>query len=201
MEVSLPISPAQAELFEKFLANVVRIDSARILKTGLPVVKKIRFEKGVGMMYEISEFDYSEVWELLHLCRPLFLFEEPASFEKILAYFGKHGRNTPIAGWCKSVRTMYEKGAYQPYFQVSIGETPIFHEKTLMAWLNGVEYHQDAEKALVVKNLEMALGENVARGLFVAQLSGRIQAIHRLAHLVEVLLEKYEGKQVCGGAI
>ncbi len=200
-DVSLPVSDAQAQLFELYMRNVERTDAARILKSGLPVVKRIRFEKGVGMTFEISKFDYSEVWELLHLCRPLFLSDEPASFERTLSYFGRHGRNTPLAGWTKSVRSMYEKGIYQPYFQFSIGEVPLFHEKTLLAWLNGEEYHQDPDKASIVRELEKSLGENVARGMFVAQLSGRISAIQRLANVVGLIMEKYEGKPVHGGAI
>ena len=200
-EVPLAISSTQAQLFTQYLSNVDRLDSARILNSGLPVVKTIRFEKGVGMSFDITEFEYSDVWELLHLCRPLFLCDEPASFEKTLGYFGRNGKGTSLAGWAKSVRIMYEKGPYQPYFQFSIGETPIFHERTLLAWLNGVEYHQDRDKAQKVKELEKALGENVARGMFVAQLSGRISAIYRLAQVIEMVLDKYEGKAVSGGAI
>ncbi len=200
-EVLLPVSTDQSRLFELYMKNIERIVSTRLMKSGLPAVRTIRFEKDVGMTYEVSEFTYPDVWELLHVCRPVFLAEEPASFEKTLGYFGKNGRNSPLASWTKSVRSMYEKGMYQPYFQVSIGETPIFHEKTLLAWLNGVEYHQDPEKSALVRHLEEALGENTARGLFVAQLSGRISAILRLANVVEIIMEKYDGKLVSGGVI
>jgi hypothetical protein len=53
----------------------------------------------------------------------------------------------------------------------------LFHESTLKAWLNGVEYHQDQEKREQIQKLEAALSPQAARGIFVSQLSGRILAI------------------------
>jgi len=106
-----------------------------------------------------------------------------------------------MAEWSKRVRSVYEQGEYQPYFQVSIGGTPLFHESTTGAWLNGVEYHQDAEKAVLVERLERELGTNVALGIFVSQLSGRIKATRRLANVVQLILDHGKCEMAGGGAI
>ena len=42
----------------------------------------------------------------------------------------------------KLIRTAFDRGEYQSLFQVTLGGTPLFHESTLKAWLNGMEYHQ-----------------------------------------------------------
>jgi hypothetical protein len=87
---------------------------------------------------------------------------------------------------------LYEKGEYQEYFQLSIDGIPLFHESTLNAWLNGIEYHQFDDKRKKIKAIENALSENAARGIFLSQLAGRIKATFNLAFLVGLVIKRYE---------
>lgn len=200
-EVVLPTDDAQLKQFSSYLENHRRVREAQIFKSGFPVVKQVMFDKTEGIRFKVSEIHYGEVCELLHRCRPVFLSKEPASFEKVISFFGKHGSGTPLAAWTKRVRNMYEQGDYQPYFQVSISGTPLFHEKSLSTWLNGVEYHHDEEKAALIQKLEAELGRDTIRGVFVAQLSGRLKAIARLAHVVQLVTDKALGEMTSGGSI
>ncbi len=59
---------------------------------------------------------------------------------------GKKGKGTVLAKHLKSLRNLYVRGEYQPYFQFAVNNTPLFHDETLKLWLNGAEYHQDKEK-------------------------------------------------------
>ncbi len=201
VEVALPIDESRLRQLSAYLENDLRIGEAKIFKSGFPVVKRVSYDREHGFSIVVTEVNYGEVCELLHVCRPVFLAREPATFEKVLGFFGKHGEDTPLAIWTKRVRLMYEQGDYQPYFQLSISNTPLFHEKSLSTWLNGVEYHQDAEKARLVQQLEEELGQEVVRGVFVAQLSGRLKAIGRLANVVQLVVDKAQGKAPLGGAI
>lgn len=196
--VAFDVDDAQRERFALFRRNVVRLRSAKILEN-FPTVQSIKFTAEEGMTFKISDFDYAQVYELLHLARPLFLKNEPASFERTLGFIGRVGAKSPLALWCKQCRTRYEQGDYQPMMQLTINGTPIFHNSTLETWLNGLEYHQDPEKAVVIEALEKTLTTDVARGFFVAQLSGRLSAILRVDNVVGMILGKLAGKQQGSG--
>ena len=186
--VRLSFSEADVQLIKNYLQNCDRLEEARLLKEELPYVKKIKWSEESGMTIKVSEFLYGDVCELLHLARPLFLSKEPASFEKACSTIGKSAKGTAIAKHLKFIRSIYERGEYQPYFQVKIGGVPLFDDKTLKYWLNGVEYHQDHEKAAVVKELEISLNKEVVRGIFVSQLSGRLRAVFMLDHLASLIV-------------
>lgn len=197
--VSLSFSAADVQLLERYLQNCDRFQKARLLKADFPRIKNINWTIEFGMSFDVSPFDYGDMCELLHLARPLFLAKEPASFEKIAGVIGKQAKGTTIAKHLKHLRTMYVRGDYQPYFQVTIGGVPLFDDKTLMTWLNGVEYHQDQEKAGIVRDLESSLSENVARGIFVSQLAGRVRSIFMLGHLVSLIVRPEANKEMKAG--
>jgi len=186
--ICLNFDESEIELFKLYVSNCTRLKTAQIFKDGFPIVRNIIMNAEVGMNFEVSEFEYSHVYEFLHLARPIFLSKEPASFEKTQAIFGKKGKHTILAKHLKYLRYTYECGEYQPYFQVTLCDTPLFHDETVKLWLNGIEYHQDIEKAAIVKELENSLSESTARGIFIAQLSGRVKAAFMLEHIVKLVL-------------
>jgi hypothetical protein len=191
-EIELSFDKTEIEKLELFMVNFERFQSARFIENGIPIIKHITWKTEEGLSFELTEFEYREVYELLHLARPIFLKSEPASFDKTCSIFGKKGKGTALAAHLKSIRRLYEKGEYQPYFQISINDYPLFHENTIMVWLNGMEYHQDEEKREKIKEIESALTKDLARMIFVSQLSGRIKATFMLAHIVSLVLEKHE---------
>lgn len=188
--LSLQFSDSDVEILDRYLDNCARLQSARIFAGTFPFVRKINWNTEQGMTFEVSAFEYSEVCELLHRARPIFLSQEPASFEKAQAIFGKKTKGSALAKHLKHLRNTYERGDYQPYFQITIGDTPLFHDETVKTWLNGVEYHQDSEKATIIKQIEESLSEETARGIFVSQLSGRVKATFMLAKLAKLVVDK-----------
>lgn len=190
--ICLAFDDSDLDSLQLYLDNCTRLEAAQIFKKKFPDVSNIKLTAEEGMAFEVSEFEYSHVCELLHLARPIFLSKEPASFKKTQAIFGKRAKNTALAKHLKLLRNTYERGDYQPYFQITIGDTPLFHDETVKLWLNGVEYHQDSEKAAIVKELEKSLSESTARGIFISQLSGRIRATFMLAHLAKLVIDKNE---------
>jgi hypothetical protein len=191
-EIEMSFDDAEIEKLRFFMENFDRFKSAQFIENGIPELKNIAWKNDEGLSFDFTEFEYRDVYELLHLARPNFLSQEPASFEKTCAILGKKSKGTALAGHLKYMRTLYEKGEYQSLFQVSIDGTPLFHESTLKAWLNGMEYHQDEDKRERIKELESALSQTTARGVFVSQLSGRIRATFMLAHAVGLVIAKYE---------
>lgn len=190
-DLELTFDDADVLILSKYLENYERMLRGRVFEVGFPTVKNIKWTPESGMVFEVSDFEYGHICELLHLARPLFLALEPASFEKTQAVIGKRSKGTVLTKHLKHIREVYERGDYQPYFQVRVNGTPLFNDETLKAWLNGVEYHQDSEKADFVASLEKSLGADIARGIFVAQLSGRLRAAKMLAYLCNLVVTNH----------
>ncbi|MFZ7128620.1 MAG: hypothetical protein ACOWWM_20900 [Desulfobacterales bacterium] len=184
--IELQFDEKDLNVLKLYKSNYDRLLSAKLIREGLPTFINLSWSATNGATYKFSEFSYQDVYELLHLARPLFLSREPASFDKTCAVFGKSGVNTSITNHIKYIRWLYKNGEYKSLFQVEIDDIPLFSDKTLMYWLNGVEYHQDNEKRDTYAMLENALGVETTRAIFVSQLSGRIKSVHMLAHLVNL---------------
>ncbi|MDT4969544.1 MAG: hypothetical protein QOJ64_4281 [Acidobacteriota bacterium] len=188
--VDLVFDDRELAALKMYLENFERFKAARLIQNGIPELKKISMVRETGLSFEFTQFDYNDVYELLHLARPIFLGREPASFEKTCAILGRRGKGTVVSQHLRNLRGLYEKGEYRTIFQVQIGSTPLFHEKTLRDWLYGVEYHQDLDKRERIKELENALGQESLKGVFVSQLSGRIKATIMVADLVYLIVNR-----------
>jgi len=193
--IELSFEDDEIEKLRLFMRNFERFKDAGLIQKGIPELKNIGWDKTKGLYFEFTEFDYKDVYELLHLARPFFLAQEPASFERTCGLLGKRGKATVLTGTLKFIRTAYEKGEYQSLFQVTLNGAPLFHESTLKAWLNGIEYHQDEEKREQIEKLEAALSQEAARGIFVSQLSGRIHAIFELAHIIGLIILRIDADE------
>ena len=172
----------------KYIANCSRLEKAAIFAARFPVIQNFTWTPAEGTKFKISPIDYGQVCELLHLARPFFLAKEDTSFHKILELFNGKSEETAFQRHLAYIRDSYERGDYQPYFQISINNMPLFDDATIKTWLNGAEYHQDKNKAAVIARLEAALTTEVARGIFVSQLSGRVRAVFMLRHLLNLIV-------------
>lgn len=191
-DVTLSFETEDLVALTGYVANCDRFATAKIFRDRFPSIEKILWTTENGLEINVSEFDYALVYELLHLARPIFLRQEPSSFERVKAIFSRKGRGTAMVRHIKALQDVYDRGDYQPYFQLSVGGTPLFHDRTVNNWLNGAEYHQDQDKARIIQALEASLTSEVARGVFVAQLSGRIRATFMLAELSKMVVGKCE---------
>ena len=189
----LQFEQLEVESLKLYLDNCNRLENAQILKGEFPSIKNIEWTEKSGMNFNVSQFEYSHICELLHLARPMFLEREPASFKNTLSIFGKRAKKTSLAKHLKYLSNTYKYSDHQGYMQITIGDTPLFHDKTIKLWLNGVEYHQDSDKAKIIKELEASLSESSVRGVFVTQLYGRIKAIFMLSHLAKLIVDKSKG--------
>lgn len=214
--VDLTFDDNDLVLFTLFTENFNRLKTSRMIENDkIPVLEKISASSEQYLEIVFSDFEYQDVYELLHLLRPFILDKEPASFKKIYSIFEKKAEKTPLTSVLESIKNQYDKGDYQPYFQLTHIEYSfpddneikdlsdeeiidlmfelesqessinLFDNTTLLKWLNGMEYHQDKEKQKNVKQLDKALGKKTMRGVFICQLAGKIRAISKLAYLIE----------------
>jgi hypothetical protein len=157
----------------------------------MPRLHNITMNQEKGFSITGSEFSYGALCELLHVARPIFLSSEPYSFEKAMGVVGKAaGKGTAMGRHQKFLRETYEKGDLGRYVEIRVNDIPIFNDKTLNAWLNGIEYHQDAEKVKIVEEIESVLTKEGTLGVFAAHLTGRVTAIYKFDQLVSMILQK-----------
>ena len=180
---------SEIQVLNLYHQNFKKLKNSDFLLKGIPCFKKMSFTSEKGMQFEFSEYSYDDIYEFLHLSRPFFLFREPASFKNICGIFGKKSAGTNFSDHIKYLRSLYDKGVYQPYFQFTVGQDKLFHDDYIQLWLNGEEYHQDSDKSQKINVLKKALGGNSAKSFFATQISGRIEAIFMLGHLVEIALK------------
>jgi hypothetical protein len=188
-EIKIEFNSFEIEVLRKFLENCDRLQSAQIFQNRFPFIKNIKWTNGEGMTFDISDFEYSHVCEFLHLVRPVFLSEEPACFEKVQAIFRRKSKKTLLSKHLKYLRGTYQNGDYKSRFQIFVDDVPLFDERTVNLWLNGIEYHQDSEKEKKIKEIEKVLTEKAIRGIFVSQFSGRVRATFMLAQLTKLVID------------
>ncbi len=197
-EIILSFDLKELKMLEQYQVNYKKFEGCRLLEKQFPSITNINFEQGKGLSISVTPFDVRDVYEFLHVSRPFFLQDEPASFCKIRSIFGKKSKNTALAKHLKHLTSLYDNGDYQPYFQMTVKNkdtsefVPLFHDSMTNKWLNAMEYHQDEDKRKSIKEIEDVLSEKASQGIFVAQLSGRVKAISLLANLVTDVLKKYE---------
>ncbi|MCP5234169.1 MAG: hypothetical protein H6945_00315 [Zoogloeaceae bacterium] len=142
------------------------------------------------MTFECAPYSDAELHELLHVLRPVILHKEATSFNNIAALLGRRFSSRAFADHMKVIRRVFEHGELNLYMQVSVGGQPLFHESLLDNWLNGAQYHTDAEKAEVWRALEKSLTAPNARAVVMSQLQGKVKALFNLEYIVALVLGK-----------
>ena len=126
------------------------------------------------------------------MARPLILTNEPASFDRIRGLLGRQFAHPTIREHLRELNERYRAGHYQPYFQIHVGETPLFDDTTFNAWLNGTQYHRDIDKRMMIRELEEGLGPDTLDAIAV-HFSAKVESIQRLDDgLVTAVLRKLE---------
>ena len=69
----------ELELLDLFQENFKRLKSAKMLENDcVPIFKGFSYSEEKGVNFLFSDFDYQNIYELLHLMRPFILDKEPA---------------------------------------------------------------------------------------------------------------------------
>lgn len=175
-------------LLASFHRLMRRIYDASLTKRGLPFVTNLNWEAGRAPTFTAPEFTNAELHELLHVLRPVILEKEKASFHKVQALLGKKFKDGNFAEHLKAVRHLFDDGELSRFMQISIGGQKLWDKSILHTWLNGVQYHTDAEKAETWQKLESILTEDNARAVVISQIHSRVKALALLDHVVSLVL-------------
>ncbi|HEY4698647.1 MAG: hypothetical protein A3J49_16045 [Gallionellales bacterium RIFCSPHIGHO2_02_FULL_57_16] len=189
--ISGTFESADLDLLNQFVVAMARVRGTALLKRGMPAMTNMKWTPEGGMQFTCAPYEDSELFELLHVLRPFILSREVMSFEKVAALLGKNFASKQFSGHLRALRSMFEDGELKSYMQIVVGDQPLFDNSLLRLWLNGTQYHTDAEKASAWKEIEAALGVDNAKAIVMNQLHSKVKALFFLEHLVGLVRTKY----------
>lgn len=179
-------------LLRNFVAAMGRVRATELLRRGLPAITGMKLGES-GLVFTCTSYGNSELYELLHVLRPVMLSDEATSFEKIAGLLKRRFADRVFSDLLKRLRRMFEHGELSLYLQFGVGSQPLFHRSTLDTWLNGVQYHTDAEKAEAWAALENVLQLENSRALVMNQLHSRVKALMMLESVAATILDQLSG--------
>ena len=187
-KISTSFADKDVALFNSYLIFLARVRGCTILKRGFSAAS-MTFNDKTGLEFTCPEYSDSEIYELLHLLRPLILDDEVSSFKKISGLIGKGFVSKNLRSYLKDIRRTFDDGEMSFMMQIQIGEQKLFHQSLLYKWLNGTQYHTDIDKAEDWQELEKSLTTEGARALVIGQLYSKIKALFELEYIVRLILE------------
>jgi hypothetical protein len=183
VETSGIFSADEAALLKVFVELVGRIRDSTLLRRGMPGMSGLKFDMQTGLTFTSSEYTDAELYELLHVLRPVILEDERASFRRIAALLGRALPNPDVRAYLKTQNRVFRHGEMNLYMQISVENQPLFDESLLRTWLNGTQYHTDTQKAEAWNRLMSVLKESNGRALVMSQLRGKVVALFNVDYI------------------
>ncbi len=178
------------ELLNYFTNRMNRVNNCALLKRGIPVINEIEFgNMGIKISCSSSYSD-GELFELLHVLRPLILQEERASFFKIANLFGRIIHGEKFKKQLKSLRKDFEHGRLSSYMQINIVGRNLFHDVTLKLWLNSEEYHSDFEKKPKWEEIKEILSDESTRAFLINQIHDKVKVLIYFEYIAELIINE-----------
>ncbi|HMU32716.1 MAG TPA: hypothetical protein PKC89_02510 [Pyrinomonadaceae bacterium] len=182
-------SEEDLELLGDFCTHAEELHQSKVIQEGFPQSVKFHWTKDKGVQIEAEPFEDEFISSFLHKLRPIFLSEEPASFDKTSGLIGRAFSDKAMKRHLKAIRYRFETSSFSAYGQVSVGNVPVFDQATIKIWLNAFEYHQDPEKREFLKYIENQFGRKGARIVFIQQLAERFEGIYLLQDLARYIID------------
>ena len=182
-------SDEDLERFKEFIRQSSELKATKIISEGFPKNISLSWSETKGSAVEAEDIDVEYISSFLHKLRPLILDEESSSFRTISALVRKGFKNTGMERQLKKIRYDYENSEFKSYGQITIGNLPVFDDKTLKLWLYSSEYHQDQDKKDLIKHIEDTFTTRGTKTIFVWQLRDKAYAIFKLAELIQYIID------------
>lgn len=177
----------ELELIRQYSTLTDRVRNCSLLQRGMSGFQGLTFDQG-GLSITAGACTKPELHELLHVLRPVTLEKERASFSRVMKILEGRLGHESVLNFLRLNQHAFRHGEMSLFFQVSIGDKPLFAESLLRTWLNGTQYHTDASKAADWAALEASLGEPSAQAVVMTQLHGKVVAVLNIDYVARQIL-------------
>ena len=172
---------------EQYTRLMARVRACALLSRGMGGFGGLTLDKS-GLTIRSAPCTDGELYELLHLIRPITLEDETASFKNVAALLGRRLRDPNLLQFLKINNRVFRDGEMSLYLQISVGRQKLFAESLLHTWLNGTQYHTDSAKAESWSKLEGSLGEPNAKAVVLSQLHSKVMALMNVDYVAHQVL-------------
>jgi hypothetical protein len=186
-QLAVSLSENEELLLRDYVRLMQRVRAAAWLQRGMGGFKGMSLDAS-GLRFTASECSDAELFELLHLLRPVTLARERSSFQRTAAVLGRRIEEPNVRGFLKLCQRIFRDGEMALYMQVTLADQPLFDESLLDTWLNGTQYHTDAEKERTWLALEDSLSAPSCRALVISQLHSKVLALLNIDHIANQVL-------------
>jgi hypothetical protein len=190
-EISAEFQAADLSLLSSFVDWMSRVRSCSVMMRGMPSIRNIKLEAGIGLAFTSDPYTNAELYELLHVLRPLILQDEATYYGKVSKLLGGKFQSKNLSSLLKSLRKTFDHGELSMYMQITVNTQKLFDESILRIWLNATQYHTEADKLVTWQAIERSLATDNVRALVMMQLRGKLKALMDLEHLANLVLDKH----------
>lgn len=183
-------SDSDLDQLRAFSAQMERVEASALVSRGFSGITNMKWGAGSGMDFTAGEYSNAELYELLHVLRPVMLERERTSFYKALALLSRRFADKGFSEYVAYLRHVFEEGVLSGYMQIEVNGQKLLHHSVLKLWLNGVQYHTDEEKAEAWRHLESALSESNARALTIELIHSRVKVLLLFNTIVGIVLSQ-----------
>ncbi len=106
-------SDGDLRILQMYAGLMARIREAGLIARGMPFITKMEWQPGSMMKFTCPPFTNGELYELLHVLRPVTLESEVASFKNVMAILGRAFKDKAFAAHQKYVRRIFKDGRAQ----------------------------------------------------------------------------------------
>jgi len=161
-----------------------------IVKYGAPGQLQLHWHEQEGLSFTTELPPSEQIFALLHCMRPFVLENEDTNFLRLASTIGRRADNKLIHMFLHAQKDRYLGKHSQQVVRIFSNDVVINCEATLQQWLNGYEYHRDADKRREVECLHQLLPLEASRAIFVTMLYDKVDAVRNLHSLVRLILGK-----------
>lgn len=171
-------------ILNAFCAAAARLKTAEVFTGGVMRRSGIRWSTAGGCE-TTDQIPEPQVRELLHLIRPFVLKRERTEYLSVTKLLGRRITDPGIRKDLGEARKVFAGGMSRFYYgifsnKIMLNCEPIFH-----AWINGYEYHQDADKRALIESICPGTSFEFGRGLLVDILLDKALLVLNLAGFLE----------------
>jgi len=183
------INAADAEILRQFSAAAQAMLAAFSRAGGLSTQLHVSFQQGEAAQFKTEEPTDDQRAAILHHLRPLLLTKEPGSFDRTCGAVRRCSDHEFLGTHLRGLRDIYSGANLRDTIVISKGDLALNSEAAFQHWLNGFEYHREADRAAAVAGKGDLLSLEVVRPIFIMMLNEKIKAIVLLGQIIDKMLD------------
>ena len=181
----------------RYLTNVNRLAACRLAETQSQLNWRISGERGEPTRIEATLPPEDDIAAFLHYLSPFVLDQSPVNFMRTRNTVALHITVPSIQRYLKRLKAIYlgKEIPFQIEVGSKVGQLRLDSAEAIDKWLNGLEYHPDAEKREFIQAVYEVFTEQATRAMFLYCMLERASAIGKLGAMIDGFAKR-DGRQI-----